>query len=359
MGFLHRLLAPTVIRLANRFSSRPDKERVDKALTELYACIHKGEDKKGLVIPFDVNHDKFIIFSDQHKGARDGADVFALAEKNYLAALEHYHQQNFFYINLGDSEELWENLFLTVKKHNKATFEAEKKFLENDCFIKIFGNHDLYWDNDPLAGVSLKEIYGKKIPVYEGVILKTRHLEIYLTHGHQGDLQSDGNWFSKWFVSDVWGPLEGWLRINPNTPANNDQLKTAHNQMMYEWSSRQKKLLLITGHTHQPVFRSLTQIEQLYEELNLLKTGKDQAAIDAKLTEIHKRQQKGDPKPGSAKPLDTYFNSGCCCFDDGDITGIEIENGMIRLIKWAYDPHHKSRCEVLGECKLSELKIKN
>src|ERR1700754_4021872 len=98
MGLFHRLLAPTVIRLANRFSSRPDKVRIDKALTELYACIHKGEDKKGLIIPFDAEKEKFIILSDQHKGARDGADVFALAEKNYLAALEHYHQQNFCYI---------------------------------------------------------------------------------------------------------------------------------------------------------------------------------------------------------------------------------------------------------------------
>ena len=47
-----------------------------------------------------------------------------------------------------------------------------------------------------------------------------------MTHGHQGDLQSDGNWFSKWFVSDIWGPFQSYLRINPNTPANNDQLKT-------------------------------------------------------------------------------------------------------------------------------------
>jgi hypothetical protein len=33
-----------------------------------------------------------------------------------------------------------------------------------------------------------------------------------MTHGHQGDLQSDGNWFSKWFVSSIWGPLQGYLR---------------------------------------------------------------------------------------------------------------------------------------------------
>ena len=30
----------------------------------------------------------------------------------------------------------------------------------------------------------------------------------------------------------------------------------------------------------------------------------------------------------------TYYNSGCCCFVDGDITGIEIADGFIRLIKW-------------------------
>ncbi|HRE53112.1 MAG TPA: metallophosphoesterase, partial [Flavitalea sp.] len=33
-----------------------------------------------------------------------------------------------------------------------------------------------------------------------------------------------------------------------------------------------------------------------------------------------------------AKP--SYFNTGCCCFSDGDMTGIEIENGFIRLVKW-------------------------
>ena len=30
----------------------------------------------------------------------------------------------------------------------------------------------------------------------------------------------------------------------------------------------------------------------------------------------------------------SYFNTGCCCFSDGDITGIEIEGDNIRLVKW-------------------------
>ena len=127
--FLQRLLTKSIVNFANRVSSRPDRKRVHKALNGLYESITTYPGKKGLIVPFDVETDKLVILSDQHKGARDGADVFALANKNYLAALEYYYKNHFFYINLGDSEELWENLFITVKRHNSATFDAEKKFL--------------------------------------------------------------------------------------------------------------------------------------------------------------------------------------------------------------------------------------
>jgi predicted phosphodiesterase len=353
---LQRLLTKTVIRLANKWSSRPDEKRVDKALSDLYQNITTNPGKRGLVVPFKGDQDKFIILSDQHKGARDGSDIFARSAKNYLAALEHYHKENFFYINLGDSEELWENIFLTVKRHNKKTFEAEKQFIGRDAFIKIFGNHDLYWDNDPLAGVSLLQIYGQQVKIYEGAILETlvnnKKLTIYLTHGHQGDLQSDGNWFSKWFVSDIWAPFQAYLRINPNTPANNDQLKTDHNRLMYEWSAKRKHTLLITGHTHQPVFRSLTELEILYEKLTTTQ-GEEAARIQFRIDKLHLK----DSRPPDFKGyLDTYFNSGCCCFDDGDITGIEIADNCIRLIKWEYKNKGSVRI-VLEEAALKDLKL--
>lgn len=359
--FFQRLLYKPVSTLADRFSSRPDKARVNKALNALYKSIIAKPGKKGLVIPFDADKDKFIILSDQHKGARDGADIFAGSARNYLSALDHYNKEKFIYINLGDSEELWENLFVTIKRHNKATFEKEKLFIEDDRFVKIFGNHDLYWGNDPLAAISLMQIYGRAIRIYEGAVLQTmvndKPLEIFMTHGHQGDLQSDGNWFSKWFVSNVWGPLQGYLQINPNTPAYNNQLKTDHNRIMYEWSSQRKNMLLITGHTHQPVFRSLTQLESLYTKLESAKKANDgakTAQLEQKVTDLH---LQGQTQPDFNGYLDTYFNSGCCCFNDGDITGIEIEGGCIRLIKWAY--HNKeSQRVVLEESKLEDLNIK-
>ena len=178
-----------------------------------------------------------------------------------------------------------------------------------------------------------------------------------MTHGHQGDLQSDGNKFSKWFVSDIWGPFQAYLRINPNTPSTNNALKTAHNKMMYEWSSKRKNTLLITGHTHQPVFKSFTHIELLYSQLDEAKEKQDTTAIAQITTELKLVKAKDTNLPQFKGYLDTYFNSGCCCFDDGDITGIELENECIRLIKWKYNAGKLSERIVLEESKLAALKV--
>jgi len=353
------ILLKPVLWAAQKFSSKPERQRIFKALSKLSSTILTNPGKRGLVIPFEEQTGKFIIFSDQHKGARNGADDFMLAEPNYLAALEFYNQNNFFFISLGDNEELWENSLGKVKKHNLTTFEAEKKFIEKKSFIKIFGNHDLYWDNDPLAWLQLQNIYGEKIKVYEGVVLpvsiEDKTLQIFCTHGHQGDASSDGNWFSKFFVARIWAPLQAFLRINPNTPAYDAERKTLHNSIMYEWSAQQDNMLLITGHTHQPVFTSLTHLERLYRKLQGAKRDNDTKAITEIETEIKKLE-----KNFAAISLDylsmkpSYFNSGCCCFSDGDITGIEIENGFIRLIKW--EMHDKiSKRLVLEEISLKDL----
>lgn len=131
---LRFILLKPVLWAAAKFSSKPDKNRIFEALSALYNSIIKEPGKKGLVIPFEYQTGKFIILSDMHKGARNGADDFMQAEPNFLAALDHYSNNDFTFISLGDSEELWENLLYQVKKHNKATFEAEKKFLVHNNF---------------------------------------------------------------------------------------------------------------------------------------------------------------------------------------------------------------------------------
>jgi hypothetical protein len=50
----------------------------------------------------------------------------------------------------------------------------------------------------------------------------------------------------------------------------------------------------------------------------------------------------------------TYFNSGCCCFSDGDISGIEIEGNCLRLIEWQVKDGQFRRM-ILEEAALDEL----
>ncbi len=103
---------------------------------------------------------------------------------------------------------------------------------------------------------------------------------------------------------------------------------------MHEWSRRRKNLLLITGHTHKPVFASGLYSDHPNNTLN-----------DTKIAAAVKRTRKLKP---------SYFNTGCCCYNDGDITGIEIADGKISLIKWSLKNNVSQRL-VLEEKKLADL----
>ena len=50
----------------------------------------------------------------------------------------------------------------------------------------------------------------------------------------------------------------------------------------------------------------------------------------------------------------SYFNSGCCCYNDDDITGIEIADGKIALIKWHWVNNTSERV-VLEEAELKKI----
>ncbi len=357
--WLRKQIFKLVLWGTNKFSSNPEKEKVFEALDKILRGIQNGKESKGIVIPFDFSKDRFIIFSDQHKGAKNGADDFMLCEPNYLAALDYYFQHNYQYVTLGDCEELWENSLSKVLKNHQESFERYKKFIAQNRFHKTIGNHDLDWKNNPLTIAQIGGIFGKDLPIYDGILLQTTiggtELKILCTHGHQGDKASDGNWFSKFFVSKIWAPLQAFLKINPNTPAYDSQLKTLHNRLMYEWSVGQKNVLVITGHTHQPVFESLTHIERLCRQLLKAKAAGDAKTLKETEAEIQKRKFEYTHVSEdylSMKP--TYFNAGCCCYNDGDITGIEIEDGCLRLVKWASKGGQHKR-EVLEEETLEVL----
>jgi predicted phosphodiesterase len=314
---------------ANTLSAKPERKAVFNSLSNLYNSSKKNS-KRVCPVFFEAGKGRFIIFSDQHKGNRDQADDFTGNEFNYLAALQYYQQQKFSFINLGDSEELWKYKADEVLPANEKAFAAEAAF-QPAYYYKTFGNHDILWKNKTDVERLLKKYFAMPLPVYEGILLKTtvnnEVLNIFCTHGHQGDKLSDNNSISTWIVAHVWAPVQRYLKINVNTPSKDDTLRNKHNKLMYEWSSNRKNLLLVTGHTHRPVFAS----------------GKYSA---------HPANQIEKDSNSKLKP--SYYNTGCCCFNDGDITGIEISNGEIQLVKWFFE-NNQSKRKVLESVTLAQL----
>lgn len=357
---LQRLFSKPVTRLAERLSSSPKVDRVFSSLNELLNQIEEQKQDRGTILNVDLLTSKIIIFSDQHKGAGDLADDFRLAEKNYQAALDHYFERGFTFINLGDCEELWECKPQIAIEHNRASLLHEVKFLQAGRYFRIFGNHDLEWKYAIQQNAFLKPLFGENLKVFEGLLLKMEHngkpYSIFLTHGHQGDLKSDGNAFSKWIVAAIWTPIQRYLEITLNSISDSFGLIDRHNIIMSDWSATKQNLIFISGHTHKPVFASLDHIDRLEKEKLYAETAGNKERVKAIGIELQKRmiEYKGkySEKPS---PHPSYFNTGCCCFQDGDITGIELEGGFIRLVKWEGKGGKVNSRKVLEESSLPYL----
>ena len=297
-------------------------------------------------IDLDAEHPKYIIFSDQHRGALNGADDFQASERAYNAALAYYFEMGYHLIALGDVEELWEERPSKVLRNYTRSLELEAKFHEHGRYHRVFGNHDDIWKSTRLVEHYLQSTFGaKKLTVYEGLRIPVQQNgedigEFYLVHGHQGSIESDYlTRLSRIFVRYIWRVFQGITKKRLNTPATNWQKRQLTNIAMYNWAAAQENLVLVTGHTHYPVFESKTHEAQLVEALERAATPADRAAVAAELEWV-RAQGTQPPQADEAYPeteKSCYFNSGCCSFSDGKITGLEIVDGRIRLIRWPDD----------------------
>lgn len=184
----------------------------------------------------------------------------------------------------------------------------------------------------------------------------------------------------------LWRPLQRLSGLSATTPATDFELRQGHDGAMYDWgASMGEGLVLITGHTHRPVFESLTHLGRLRIQLGevehlLLEDPEDSALLATRQTlqiRISQRLaaegllpdgQEPPPSPvpggGVAAPAGTralvtpcYFNTGCCFYPDGDVTGIEIASGAIRLVRWP-DDHDNPHPKVLAEAELAEVLVR-
>lgn len=82
---------------------------------------------------------KFILFSDCHRGDNSFADDFANNRNIYFHALKHYYKEGFQYCELGDGDELWENLsFESILSAHKNVYMLMKQFHDEERLHMIW-----------------------------------------------------------------------------------------------------------------------------------------------------------------------------------------------------------------------------
>lgn len=276
--------------------------------------------KEAKRIGFD-NTSKFILFSDIHRGDSSFADDFANNRNIYYHALQHYFKEGYTYIELGDGDELWENIFFKdIFEVNKNVYLLMQKFFVENRLHLIFGNHDFVYKNPDTVKKLLSDYFepreGKKLPLFpnitfsEGIILEYRNndnQEIFLTHGHQADFMNYVGWkFNRFLVRILWKPLQVWGIKDPTSPAKNYVELIKVERRIKKWIADNGNKITITGHTHRPRF------------------------------------------PNPNEKILNYFNSGSCVHPRS-ITGIEITVGTISLIKWFIDTKEDGTLQIVKE----------
>ena len=346
VGILAGLGLGSIIKLARAFEGKPDPERqlLQRWINESLDRVLRHERQNGARTL--TAQARYVIFSDHHKGARNHADDFIPAEATYLAALEHYFEENFTLIVMGDAEELWEERPQAVMTSYRNVFESEARFYP-ERYLRIHGNHDNLWQSAYPREKYLGPFF-PGIEFHDGVLFKVldsrqQPCELLLVHGHQGTPDSDRMAsLSQFFVRNVYRLYQIATGLGRTTPAEDACLRALHDAMLYNWASSHERLILIAGHTHRPIWSSKTHLEKLLWQLrSLIETGPARRAddfetkVEALREEIKVRARKYPPCNDSIKTRPCYFNTGCCRYADGDITGIEIADGEIRLIKWS------------------------
>lgn len=190
--------------------------------------------KKAKVIEFN-NDSKFILFSDCHRGDNSFADDFANNRNIYFHALKHYYNNDFVYCELGDGDELWENLsFKSIFDAHKNVYLLLKQFHLKNKLHLIWGNHDMVYKNPSYVKRYLSHYFDQKtgenvelfkdLEYQEGIILKHKETqqELFLTHGHQADMWNYIFWkWNRFMVRILWKPLNVMGIADPTSPAKN------------------------------------------------------------------------------------------------------------------------------------------
>jgi UDP-2,3-diacylglucosamine pyrophosphatase LpxH len=286
---------------------------------------------------------KLVILSDLHLSDGSAGDDFSRNESMVLEALRSWYLPNDYLLVLnGDVEDLHKATLPRIEAGHPEFYRLLAEYSAADRLRKIVGNHDL--------GLLLQK--NLKHPVRHALRLEWRGRPILVYHGHQASaFFVRHNYLSHFVVHYLANPLH---IKNAEVPMTSKRRFKAERRIYR--ASLKLGIVSITGHTHRPLFESLSKYDTLrFKVENLLhsyvsaKDGEREGIAElVTLYVAELRRLSGSEKKRRSRSLyesedallPCLFNTGCATGKTG-FTAIEIENGAISLIYWADD--HKAR----------------
>jgi len=290
---------------------------------------------------------KIVILSDLHMGDGGRQDEFKGNAELVKNMLERYYRPKKYSLVLnGDIEELLKFPLESIQARWGDFYELFKKFEQNGFFWKTWGNHD--------APLLEERAYPLASSLVESVKFKYGDDTLLLFHGHQASvfmwetfpIVSRAAIFFLRYVAKPTG-------IKNFSVAHNSRRRFAVEKAIYEFSNKEK-IVSIMGHTHRPLFESLSKVDFLNYKIEELcriypsTTGDERAAITEKmkamkyeLENCYKQGKKIGLRSGLYHniTIPSLFNSGCTIGKRG-ITALEIEANTIRLVGWYSGKQH-------------------
>ncbi len=277
---------------------------------------------------------RILVLSDLHMGdgstnddlRRNGDLVAAILERYYLA------RGSTLVLN-GDIEDVQKFRLHKIRTAWRGIFSLFDRFAREGRLFKIYGNHDEV----------LLEASRYPYPLHPGLRFRWGTRSLYAFHGHQAS-----GFLAK--HNDISGAVVRYvfhtLGIRNRSPSEDSNRRYHVERRIYDFA-RAAGVVSLIGHTHRPLFESLSKYDRLRYEIERLceEYGRADAVRRAAIVETvelyktefrgmgRKQRRRGRSLYGRDLLLPCLFNSGCAVGRKG-VTAIEIEGGRIALAYW-------------------------
>ena len=283
--------------------------------------------------------ERIVVFSDLHLGNGGRTDDFKPNSDMFFRVLHDYYLAGGHSLILnGDVEELQRFRLADVLRAWRPIYDLFDRFDRDGRLFRLVGNHDL----------DLMDRSDHPFLVRDALRFSYHDNSIFVFHGHQTSVR-----FEKYNKLVGFGLryFANPLKIKNYSVAHDSLKRFRTEERVYEFASR-NKVLSIIGHTHRPLFESMSKVDSIKFEVERLcrkypkASAKKQTKIERAIAN-YRNELEGidlDEDPGAS--VASLYNANLvvpCMFNSGTVIGkrgmtcIEIGEGRISLVHWFDD----------------------